>query len=186
MGKTPHSASAECRPIICPVMKDHTILQTGESVCAPFQGLMKPPQRILVVDEDSDLRHLYAAVLVRPGYHVDAAEDGDAGWQALHASRYDLLITDHDVPKVSGVELVRKLRAARMAVPVIMAARRLPVEELVRDPSLRLAAMLPKPFSIDTLLETVRVVLRVTDSPPGQTVAPPSWRSQPSAEILPV
>jgi DNA-binding response OmpR family regulator len=68
-----------------------------------------------------------------------------------------------------------------MALPVITATGRLLTEELAQNPSLQLAAVLPKPFSIAELLETVRVVLRATDSAPGQHEPLPDWRSQPSA-----
>jgi DNA-binding response OmpR family regulator len=145
---------------------------------------MNPPRRILVVDDDSDLRRLYTDMLVRPDYHVDAAEDGAAGWEALQANHYNLLITEHSLPKLTGVELVRKLRAARMAVPVVLAARRLPTHELARNPSLQLAAMLLKPFAVDALLDTVKNVLRATDSPREQLDPLPNWRSQPSADGL--
>jgi len=183
-------------------MKDNELSQAGEPAGASRQCPTHSPHRILVVDDDSDLRLLYADVLALPGYHVDAAEDGAAGWEALQANNYNLLITEHSLPKLTGVELVRKLRAARMALPVIMATRYLPTHELARNPSLQLAAMLPKPFYISELLEKVRVVLRATDSPRspreillaagssgsappisrGEQFDPlPNWRSQPSA-----
>jgi YesN/AraC family two-component response regulator len=64
---------------------------------------------------------------------VDTAEDGEFGWEALQAKNYDLLITDNNMPKVSGLELVKKLRSARMALPVILASGAMP-EELNRLP----------------------------------------------------
>jgi DNA-binding response OmpR family regulator len=134
-----------------------------------------------VVDDDSDLRKLYADALARPGYQVDAVEDGAAGWEALQVNNYNLLITEHSLPKLTGVDLVRKLRAARMAVPVVLAAVRLPTEELARNPSLQLAAVLPKPFYISELLETVRAVLHATDSACEPIAPPPNRSSQPSA-----
>ena len=139
-------------------MKDHELLQTVEPASAPLRcpTHLSPP-RILVVDEDSDLRLLYTEALVRPGYHVDAAEDGAAALKALRVNNYHLLITEHSLPTLTGVELVRTLRAARMAVPVIMAAARLPMHELARNPSLQPVAVLPKPFYLSQLLETVRV-----------------------------
>jgi DNA-binding response OmpR family regulator len=162
-------------------MKDNELLQAGEPAGASVQCQAHPRHRILVVDEDSDLRLLYADVLALPGYHVDAAEDGAAGWEALQANNYNLLITEHSMPKLTGVELVRKLRSARMAVPVVMAAVRLPTHELVRNPSLQVAAMLLKPFAVDVLLDTVKSVLRATDSPREHLEPLPDWRSQPSA-----
>ncbi len=133
----------------------------GDTVAlAPAKRRPHARRRILVVDDDADIRQFYFRVLIRHGYQVDAAEDGQAGWRALHAVRhapesYDLLITDHSMPKLSGVELVKKLRAARMALPVILAAAGTPtnIEEL------QLAAMLTKPFSPVKLLQTVSEVL---------------------------
>jgi DNA-binding response OmpR family regulator len=162
-------------------MKDNTILQAGETAYVPLQCQTYPRHRILVVDEDSDLRLLYADVLARPGYHVDVTQDGAAGWEALQANRYNLLITENDMPRLTGVELVKKLRSARMAVPVVMAAGRLPTHELARNPSLQLAATLLKPFAVDALLDTVKNVLRATASPREQINPLPNWRSQPSA-----
>jgi two-component system, chemotaxis family, chemotaxis protein CheY len=143
-----------------------------------------PFNRILVVDDDSDLRLLYGFVLIRSGYLVDFAEDGAAGWEELQSKPYDLLITEQEMPNLSGVELIRKLRAARMALPVVMAARRLPLEQLAEDPSLQLAATLAKPFLADALLATVENVLSMTDSPHEPIQLLPAWQSQPSAQDL--
>lgn len=165
-------------------MKDNELLQAGESAGASVQSSTNSPHRILVVDDDSDLRRLYAEVLARPGYHVDAVEDGAAAWEALQANNYHLLITENSLPKLTGVELVTKLRAAHMAVPVVMAAIRLPKLELVQNPPLQLAALLSKPFYISELLQTVRAVLRAPGSSGGQITPPPIRRSQPSAAGL--
>ena len=62
---------------------------------APAQGSTNPSPRILVVEDDVVIRQLNAKVLVGSGYQVAAAEDGAAGWDALHANDFDLLITDH-------------------------------------------------------------------------------------------
>ena len=183
MGKTPHSTRKVCPPIICLAMKDNTISQAGESACAPLQCPTKPPCRILVVEDDSDVRQLSTEVLIHSGYEVDAAADGAAAWEALQIKAFNLLITDHNMPRLTGVELVKKLRSARRALPVILATG-LPTEVLAQNPSLQLAAMLPKPFSVEELLETVSVVLRATDSAPGQLGPLPDWRSQPSADGL--
>jgi DNA-binding response OmpR family regulator len=114
--------------------------------------------KILVVDDDSSIRRLSALALGQSGYTVDAAEDGAIAWQALNANRYDLMITDNRMPKVTGIELLRKLRAARMAMPVILATGILPAWELAQNPWLLPDATLMKPFSIDELLATVKSV----------------------------
>jgi CheY-like chemotaxis protein len=119
-------------------------------------------QHILVVEDESAIRQIYSETLVRSGYQVDAAEDGEAGWNALNAASldangYDLLITDNRMPRLSGVELIQKLRSAHVGVPIILASGALPADA----DGLHLAAILPKPFSQDQLLQTVRHVLHV-------------------------
>src|SRR5881394_260470 len=123
----------------------------------------KPPQRILVVDDDICTRQLNTNILLRLGYEVDSAEDGAAAWEALCADSYDLLITDINMPKLSGVDLLKRLRAARMALPVIMATGSLPPEDFfTRHPWLRPAATLLKPYAVEEMLRTVGKVLRAT------------------------
>lgn len=126
------------------------------------QAAKRPAHRILVVDGDDDTRQLNTEVLIQFGYHVDAAKDGTAGWEAIQLNNYDLLVTDNNMPKVSGVELLMKLRAACMALPVIMATATLPKKDLTRYPWLQPAVTLPKPYTLDELLGTVEEVLHTT------------------------
>ena len=133
----------------------------GNNAALPPAKSQTPlPQRILVVDDDTAIRQLNSEVLIHSGYRVDTAEDGDAGWKVLHAVRYapdsyDLLITDNNMPKVSGVELIEKLRSARMTLPVILATSAVPMS----IEGLQLAAILEKPFYPDRLVQTVKEVL---------------------------
>jgi DNA-binding response OmpR family regulator len=136
-------------------MKDKTMSQVGESTGAPL-----PRCRILVVEDDSSLLRLNSEVLKRSGYDVDGAEDGAAAWDAFQLNRYDLLVTDNNMPRVSGFELLKKLQAAGMVMPVIMATGELPEEEFTQYPWLRPGAILLKPYTIAELLETVKQVLR--------------------------
>lgn len=117
------------------------------------------PHRILVVDDDRDIRQLCVDALVGSGYRVDTAEDGVVGWQALHANNYSLLLTDNKMPMVSGIDLVKQLRSARMDLPVVLVSSAIPTEEIDRNPSLQLAATLLKPFTLAELLDTVEGVL---------------------------
>jgi two-component system cell cycle sensor histidine kinase/response regulator CckA len=119
--------------------------------------------RILVVEDDMSIRQLTTEMLIRSGYRVDAAADGAAGWEALQAQRYDLLITDNFMPKVTGIEMVKKVHAARMKLPVIMATAILPEEEFIRHPWLQAITTLIKPFRATELLSTVQKVLAAGD-----------------------
>jgi DNA-binding response OmpR family regulator len=140
-------------------MKDDGTSQ-GEPAKTEIRHDTNPLHRILVVDDDIGIRQLSARLLAQFGFQVDVAEDGAAGWEALCAKPYDLLITDHSMPKLSGVELVKRLRSARMALPVILASGLMPTGELNRHPGLNLAATLPKPFTGDELLGTVTKIMR--------------------------
>jgi two-component system chemotaxis response regulator CheY len=160
-------------------LKDNKIPQTVELAGAPVKYRTDPLRRILVVDDEPDIRRLNAEVLKDSGYHVDIAEDGKAGWEALHATRhapesYALLITDHDMPGLSGLALVKKLRAVRIVLPVIMATGTLPTEDLfTRYPWLPPAATLVKPYSIEQLLGTVKAVLRMSSGIRAEIAPPP-------------
>jgi DNA-binding NtrC family response regulator len=129
-----------------------------------FLKAQEPASRILVVDDDSNIRELNAEILMASGYQVDTAKDGAAGWKALQANHYDLLVTDNNMPRVTGVELIKMLRSVDMTLSVILASGTVPTEELIQNPWLRLDAMLPKPFTTDQLLRTVKKILHPDNS----------------------
>jgi DNA-binding response OmpR family regulator len=140
-------------------MKDNECPQTESPAGATIQCSANPPRRILVVEDDSVLRKFNAEFLISSGYAVDVAEDGAAAWDALQANRYDLLITDNSMPKMSGMELLKKARSARMGLPVIMATGTLPTRELAQNPGLDPVTTLEKPYDLEQLLEAVKAVL---------------------------
>jgi FixJ family two-component response regulator len=74
------------------------------------------------------------------------------------------LITDNRMPRVTGMELIKKLRSEDMMLPVILASGTVPAEELKRHPWLLLDATLEKPFTVAQLLEVVKQVLRSADN----------------------
>jgi len=144
------------------------------------------PTRVLVVDDEFTIRLLIAHILMQAGFQVDTAQDGETGWEALQAENYHLLITDYNMPKVSGVELVKKLRSADFVLPVILVSGAIPTQELNRHPWLQIAATLLKPFTAGELLEAVTKVLCETGSTPKPNEPETIWRSDPSVHSLPV
>ena len=123
-------------------------------------GFARPySQRILVVEKGGDLRQLNAEVLIDAGYQVDLADDGATAWAALQSTPYDLLITDQFLPKLSGVELLKKIHCARMPLAVIMATEILPTWEFALHPCLQAVTMLRKPYTIDKFLGMIKSVL---------------------------
>lgn len=124
-----------------------------------------PPDHVLVVDDDPEIRHLLKTYLEKNGYRVSIAAEGGGMWQALEGSRIDLIVLDLMLPGVDGMELCRTLRA-RSKVPVIMLTAR--GDEMDRILGLEMGAddYLAKPFNPRELLARIKVILRrVRDLP---------------------
>jgi CheY-like chemotaxis protein len=156
-----------------------TIAKTNERSGASPQPWPNPRQRILVAEDDPDTRRLNIEVLASSGYQVDAAEDGAAAWDALQRDKYDLLITDHDMPKVTGIELLQKLHDSSLKLPVIMATGTMPEAQLARHPWLEIKAVLLKPYTFDELVETVKHVLHMDAGDRQTSASPDGWRGRP-------
>jgi two-component system OmpR family response regulator len=120
---------------------------------------MSDEQRILLVDDDPEIRDLTTGFLARHGYVADGAADGKGMWEALEKASYDLVILDLMLPGDDGLTLCRKLRQ-RLDVPIVMLTAL--GEEADRIVGLEMGAddYLPKPFNPRELLARVRAVLR--------------------------
>lgn len=144
-------------------LTDNQNLTAGASNRPPLRSGTNPPEHILVVEDDISLGKLNCEVLSRSGYAVDVVVDGAAVWVELNAGSYDLMTTDNNMPKVTGVESLKRLHAARLDMPVIMVTGKLPTEEFTRYPWLQPTATLLKPYTIAELLWAVKKVLRETE-----------------------
>ena len=120
-----------------------------------------PSQKILLVDDEPMILHLYAQILEDRGYEVDTALDGEAAWLELQIENYDLVITDNSMPKMSGMDLVMTLRDANLTMPVIMATGTPPEVKFILEPRLQPFLVLQKPFRVEHLLKAVDKVLPV-------------------------
>ena len=90
-----------------------------------------------MVDDEKAVRNLHLELLTCAGYEVIAVADGDLAWKAIQTQHFDLMITDNSMPKVTGVELVNKVIASNIRLPVIMATGALPEHEFKRFPWLK-------------------------------------------------
>jgi len=162
-------------------MKEYEISPAGAAVGALLQAQPDSVQRILVVEDGDDIRQLNAEVLIDAGYQVKVAEDGASAWAALQLNSYDLLITDQFLPKVSGVELLKKLHTARLTLPVIMATGILPTWEFALHPCLQCVTMLRKPYTFGKLLGMVKNILHASARARAEITPPPNWQSQSAA-----
>lgn len=131
--------------------------------------------RLLVVDDDPDVRDSLQRSLVFEGYEVDTARDGA---QALHlvltaqpGERPDLAILDLMMPDVDGLETCRRLRSAGDRMPVLMLTARDGLGDKVTGLDAGADDYLVKPFALEELLARVRALLKLNRGPAehGQT-----------------
>ena len=116
--------------------------------------------RIAVVDDEAGIRTTLEVALRREGFAVDLYADGLAAWQAFEAALPDVAVLDILLPRVDGLELLRRLRARSRELPILMLTSK--GEEFDRVLCLEMGAddYLPKPFSIRELVARLRVLLR--------------------------
>src|SRR5262245_11278940 len=121
--------------------------------------MREPMQRLLIVDDDADLRALLKDFFTRHGYAADTARDGTAMRVALAKGRYDLVVLDVMMPGDDGLALCRELRAT-CATPIVFLTAL--ADEADRIVGLELGAddYVVKPFAARELLARVRAVLR--------------------------
>ena len=141
--------------------------------------MSKPRKRILMVEDDADIRRLNSEDLRNAGYLVDSVEDGAAAWDVLQLNSYHLLITDQHWPKLSGVELLKKIHDAHMALPVIMITDISTKLEFAEHPWIRPATMLLEPYSSAELLGMVKKALSASAGVSGEIAPSPTLKSQP-------
>ena len=127
-------------------------------------------QKILVVDDDPELRALLESYLGGQGYAVGAVADGEAMRRALAAESFDLIILDLMLPGEDGLALCRDLRS-RSKISILMLTAR--GDELDRIIGLEMGAddYLPKPFHPRELLARIRSILRRVQDRPGESPA---------------
>ena len=122
-------------------------------------------RRILVVDDDRDIRKLVAELLRRAGHDVREAENGRAGLRALHASPPDLVLLDVSMPDLDGWQTLERIRDLT-DVPVLMLTAR--GDELERVRGLQAGAddYVTKPFDRQELVARVQALLRRAERRP--------------------
>ena len=127
-----------------------------------------PAARVLVVDDDPELREFLLGELAMEGYACEAAASGQSALQALRGQSWDLVLLDWGLPDFSGVEVCERLRATGVTTPVLMLTAHDEVAERVRALDAGADDYLTKPFSIAELLARVRVQLRRSQLSKGE------------------
>src|SRR5258708_5366310 len=137
--------------------------------------------KIPIAEDDANIRHGLIATLESEGYAVTAASDGEQALRLFPQEKFDLVILDVMMPKASGYDVCRELRARGARVPVLFLTAK--GEEIDKVVGLKLGAddYVTKPFGVHELLARVEALLRrsrtsATDAADPAAALPPVFR----------
>ncbi len=122
---------------------------------------MTDEQRILVVDDQQDIRDMTALVLSGAGYRVDTVDSGESALSTLEQDRFDLVLLDINMPEMDGWETLRLLRADEQLedLAVVMFSIKGEVSDKVQSLKEGASGYITKPFVVDELVARVQRVL---------------------------
>lgn len=137
------------------------------------------PARVLVVDDEPDIRELLCEILEDEGYHVAVAADGESARRARREQPPDLALLDIWMPDVDGITLLKEWHeAGAIEFPVIMMSGHGTIETAVEATRLGACDFVEKPLSLAKLLSTVRAALGAGRPGDARPAARSDWRTQ--------
>lgn len=133
--------------------------------------------RILVVEDDRATRHPLRRVLARAGSRVRTAAEGRSALRLLRARKFDLVLLDIWMPRMTGLELLERIRPRRRRLKVIVLTSDDTPETLLKAVREQAVEYVTKPVHVPSLLQTVGRALRAPDETPGIEVLSgrPNW-----------
>lgn len=126
------------------------------------------PPRVLCADDEPAIREVLRAVFRREGFEVESVSNGMDAWRKLttEPGHFDLLVTDNEMPQLTGSGLVQMVREAELGLKILVFSASLSAADEEAFRSWQVEAIVPKGSPIDELLSEVRRVLQT-----GQVVA---------------
>jgi two-component system sensor histidine kinase and response regulator WspE len=106
----------------------------GKLAAHAVERHVRAPKRVLIVDDSITVRELERQLLENRGYIVDVAVDGVDGWNAVRSVHYDLVVSDIDMPRMDGIQLVQHIKddARLKAIPVVIVSYKDREEDRIR------------------------------------------------------
>lgn len=121
---------------------------------------MEDEMRLLVVEDEKDLNSIIVKNLEAEGYIVDSCYDGEDAVIYMTTIDYDAVILDVMIPKMSGFEVLKKVREMKIETPVLFLTARDQVDDIVFGLNIGADDYMVKPFSFDELMARLRVIVR--------------------------
>lgn len=117
-------------------------------------------KRILIVDDDDEIRELLEFDVRSSGYFVDTAKDGLEGLNKALNNTYDLMLLDVMMPKMNGFDVCKNIRNAKLNIPILMLTAKGTIEDKTSGFDCGADDYLVKPFDVQEVLLRIRVLLR--------------------------
>lgn len=121
--------------------------------------------KLLLVEDNVQLNKALTTLLKRNSYLVDSALDGEEALVCLKEYQYDVIILDIMLPKIDGLEVLRRARRDNVQTPIILLTAKSTIEDKIIGLDLGADDYLPKPFSTEELLARIRALGRRSASP---------------------
>lgn len=116
--------------------------------------------KLLLVEDSIQLNKALTTVLKRNSYIVDSAFDGEEALLYIDQYHYDVIILDIMLPKINGLDVLKRVRINKIDTPIIMLTAKSTTEDKIHGLDLGADDYLPKPFVVDELLARIRALLR--------------------------
>ena len=116
--------------------------------------------RLLVVEDEKKLNELITKKLKKEYYGVDSCFDGEEAVRYVEGTEYDAIILDIMLPKLDGFEVIKKIRAKKNKVPILLLTARDNIDDKVKGLDYGADDYLVKPFIFEELMARIRVLLR--------------------------
>ena len=117
-------------------------------------------KRILIVDDDDEIRELLEFDVGQSGYFVDTAKDGLEGLNKALNNSYDLILLDVMMPKMNGFDVAKNIRKEKLAIPILMLTAKGTIDDKTKGFDCGADDYLVKPFDIQEVLLRIKVLLR--------------------------
>lgn len=116
--------------------------------------------RILVVEDEKDLNRIISKRLEKEGYYVDSCYDGSEAIDYISAGDFDAIVMDIMMPKMSGIDVLKRMRSDKNGTPVLLLTAKDSIEDRVSGLDAGADDYLVKPFAFRELLARIRVMTR--------------------------
>ena len=116
--------------------------------------------RLLVVEDEKKLNELITKKLEKEYYGVDSCFDGEEAVRYVEGTEYDAIILDIMLPKLDGFEVIKRIRAKKNKVPILLLTARDNIDDKVKGLDYGADDYLVKPFIFEELMARIRVLLR--------------------------